>query len=496
MRRRNVRAAPLPPGTVLHADPRLQLRARGRVLVGGSPLRFFRLTDAGASLVRRWFGGEPPGREPGPAALARRLINAGMAHPEPAAHGPAMPLTVIIPVKDDQAGLSRTLAGLRASSLVVVDDGSDIPVDVPVSGTDGHRGSAPTVLRRVRSGGPAVARQDGLAGVTTPLVAFVDAGVDVTTAQLDRLCRWFEDPEVVAVGPRIVTVEGPGLVDRYEQVHSPLDLGSTPAAVGHGRSVSYLPTACLVVRGAAMEDVGGFDSALRFGEDVDLIWRLMARGQVRFDPSVSVSHPARSSVTALANQRFGYGLAAAPLAARHGSELAPVRVSGWSLGCWGLALVGRPFLALALGAYTAFALSRKLSSILPDSPVEATVLSVRGHWAAGASIADASVRVWWPLSALAALVGLGQPVRLLVTLAWLRKLRESDGPTWERLRQLGLGIVDDTAYGAGVWAGVWRARSPACLLPHVVNWPDSNTPDDRGPDGGGSNDGATGATGR
>ena len=43
--------------------------------------------------------------------------------------------------------------------------------------------------------------------------------------------------------------------------------------------VSYVPTAALLVRRAALDSVtpgGGavFDPALRYGEDVDLVWRL------------------------------------------------------------------------------------------------------------------------------------------------------------------------------------------------------------------------------
>ena len=41
------------------------------------------------------------------------------------------------------------------------------------------------------------------------------------------------------------------------------------------------------------------------------------------------------------------------------------------------------------------------------------------------------------------------------------------GPaTWSLLR-----LVDDAAYGAGVWAGCWRERSLAALRPDLTNWP-------------------------
>lgn len=461
--------SPLPDGTRLIADPSLRTQDDGHVLLGGSPFRFMRLTAAGARLVQRWLRGEPPTAGSGQTKLARRLIRAGMAHPDPPPIASPASITVVIPVKDDQAGLDLTLAGLDTVPVVVVDDGSRVPLVLrdrpPASGT--------TLLRRENAGGPGIARQTGLTVVETSLVFFVDAGVVVTAEQIERLSRWFADPDVVAVGPRVASADGPGLIDRFELANSPLDLGLTPSPVGHGRTVSYLPTACLAVRREAVDEAGGFDPALRFGEDVDLVWRLIERGDVRYDPSVVTTHPARGTLEALATQRYGYGLAAAPLAERHGSELAPVRTSGWSLGCWGLVLGGHPILGVALAAYTGVELSRKLAGVIPDHQVEAALLTARGHWFAGQALADAAARIWWPVSFLLSLPRspLARSARLLLALAWLQKARRTEGALDERLRHLALGILDDVAYGTGVWVGAWRHRSARCLLPLVVNWP-------------------------
>ena len=79
-----------------------------------------------------------------------------------------------------------------------------------------------------------------------------------------------------------------------------------------GSRVSYVPTAALLVRRSALDSVaiddaaipapghlagpgplssrGVFDPALRYGEDVDLIWRLHDAGwRVRYEPSVQDS---------------------------------------------------------------------------------------------------------------------------------------------------------------------------------------------------------------
>ncbi|MEM9131100.1 MAG: mycofactocin biosynthesis glycosyltransferase MftF [Actinomycetota bacterium] len=463
---------PLPATTTLAADDGLRLRANGRVLFGGNPLRVLRLTEQGAVAVSRWFGGEAPDDSPGATALARRLVDAGMAHPQPTQEpvAEAASLTVVIPVKDDEQGLLATLAGLtdHGIDLVVVDDGSADDVSALVADV------APdcTVVRRNTAGGPAQARQDGLARVGSELVAFVDAGVEVRGDDLQRLLRWFADPEIVAAAPRVASAPGIGDVAEYELASSPLDLGPTPSPVGPGRTVTYVPTACLVARRADVVEVGGFDPTLRFGEDVDLVWRLGRRGAVRYDPSVVVHHRPRATLSQLATQRFGYGTSAGPLARRHGAELAPVQVSTWSAAVIVLALLGRFKVSAAVAVFTAVALARKLDGVLPDHRVEAALLTARGHTWAARSVADAATGAWWPLATAAALAGWHRPLRWALLWRLWQRLSGGHGPIGRRLRHLGYGFVDDAAYGSGVWVGAWRSRAPRALLPRVVNWPD------------------------
>jgi GT2 family glycosyltransferase len=100
-----------------------------------------------------------------------------------------------------------------------------------------------------------------------------------------------------------------------------LDMGASPAEVAPGGRVAYVPSAALIVRRAAL---GGFDEALRYGEDVDLVWRLHDRGwRVRYDPRVVVAHARAARRRARVARRFRYGTSAAPLAIRHPGRLAP-----------------------------------------------------------------------------------------------------------------------------------------------------------------------------
>ena len=81
---------------------------------------------------------------------------------------------------------------------------------------------------------------------------------------------------VGAVAPRVRPVTGPSAAGRYLAARAPVDLGPRKARVAPLTRLSYVPTAALLVRRDAVGR--GFDPALRYGEDVDLIWRMVDAG--------------------------------------------------------------------------------------------------------------------------------------------------------------------------------------------------------------------------
>ena len=467
---------PFPAGTTLVADPSLRRRDGGQLLIGGSPLRFVRLSRQGADVVSAWMRGEPIGDAFGANRLARRLTGGGMLHPVPSAAGAdgssaasasGADVTIVIPVKDDASGLATTLAHLPPGiPTIVVDDGSSPPVD-----NAGLPGDV-TLIRRSVAGGPGVARQQALASVVSELVVFVDAGVTLPVDAVDRLVAWFADEQLVAVAPRIASSERDDRLARYERRHSPLDLGPVPARVAVGSPVAYLPTACLACRTAAVDASGGFDPTLRWGEDVDLVWRLVgAGGDVRYDPSIVAEHPPRPDLAAFARQRLGYGSAAGPLGDRHGERVAPLRMSGWSAAICALAFGGRPLIAAGVAAATAVALARKLAPTLPDPGVESALLAARGHAFAGRSTARAATRDYWPLTMALGASGLRGAALRLAFVSLATRIGDERNDSEQLLTDVALGVVDDLAYGLGVWKGAIASRSPRALLPHIEAWP-------------------------
>ncbi len=372
-------------------------------------------------------------------------------------------MTVVIPAWKRTPSLDHP--GVK--EVVVVDDGTVPPLTVEAA-------TAPSpvrVLRVADNRGPAAARNAGLALVTTPFVAFVDTDVDVPAGWLAGLIGHFGDDRVALVAPRVrSTPGGNATIDAFEDERGSLDLGDRPARVAAGTRVSYVPAAAIVCRTAALRVVGGFDELLRWGEDVDLVWRLVDAGwRCRYEPSVVVGHRARPEISGWMRQQFAYGTSAAPLARRHPGALAPLRVSGWSLAAWALVAAHRPFAAAGLTAATAVALQRKLRGV---PPAEAALLAGRGTLAAGEQIAGAVARAWWPLALplLASrrwrLVVAAALVAPAILGAWRARSRRPAS-------SVALRLAADVAYGAGVWRGAIRERSFAALVPDLSNWPPS-----------------------
>ena len=467
----------LPEGFRVALDPGARWAGDGTVLVGGAPIRLLRLTPTGRALVDRLAAGEPVPASPGAQRLARRLLDAGLAHPRlPAPESPPDGVVVVIPVHDDADGLAATLAALAGGPpVVVVDDASAdtgaIRVRVNEVGSTYATTSSGTrpetvLLHRRSRGGPAAARNDGWRAAEAPFIAFVDANCEPEPGWLDALLPHFADPHVAAVAPRILPpsdTEGGGALDAYEAVASPLDLGARQAAVRPGSRVPYVPTAALVVRRTALEELGGFDEALSVGEDVDFAWRLVAAGwSVRYEPGVIVRHPIRPGWSSWLKQRYRYGTSAAPLARRHGWAVAPAVMSPWTAGAWGLVAVGQPLLGAMTAGYSIAALSRRV----PQG--EALRLAGLGHLQGGMALTRALRRAWAPAAVALAVADrrsravLAAAVVVPTVVDWLQRRPALDPARFAALR-----LADDLAYAGGVWAGCARERSVRALLPDL-----------------------------
>lgn len=433
----------------------------GNVLIAGSPLRLFTLSDAGVRVLEAVERGEP--LPDGHERLTDRLLDAGALHPlapeqtEPPDRALER-ITVVVPARGEWPRFRPS-----ACRTIVVDDASTPPL--------AHADTSTELVRLDRNIGPGGARNAGLASVVTELVAFVDTDVDVDEAALAQLATLFADPRVALVAPRVrASTDQHGRLAAYERRHSPLDLGAAPARVAPTTRVSYVPAAVIVCRTAAVRAIGGFDESLRFGEDVDLVWRLASAGhRCRYEPAVVVRHRVRASLAAWCRQRCSYGSSAAPLAERHGAAVAPLRMSGWSGAAWAAVVAGFPITGLSIGVATTVALVRKLRTVPAR---ESLRLAGTGHLYAGRLVAGAISRSWWPIALVLAVVS-RRARRAVIAAVLVPALLDwrDERPDLDPATYVGLRVLDDASYGAGVWRGAWRARSVAALLPSFESWP-------------------------
>jgi mycofactocin system glycosyltransferase len=456
---------PLPPGLRLVLDPAVRIYADGRVLVGGAPGRILRLSEAGRAGLQALQAGSPC--SPATRRLGRRLVDAGLAHPRPDPRPrAAMDATIVVPVRDRAPELERclTCAGTDASVIVVDDGSADAGAVAAVCRRHGAR-----LIVATTGGGPAAARNRALLELETELVAFLDSDCRPAPGWIEALAGHFDDPLVAAVGARIRPLPATrgrraSVRQRYDIARCALDMGERESDVGPGRRVAYLPTAALLVRRAALAT--GFDPELRYGEDVDLVWRLCAAGwRVRYDPAVLVGHAEPDTWAGLLARRFRYGTSAAPLARRHPGRLpATVLRPRRALAC-GLALAGRPALALAVVAGSAAVLARRLQGTGVPA-IRAPMWAFAGAARTFAEMSRASTVLGGP--ALVMLAARAPRARLsMLTLLAAGPLREwrRRRPPLDPVRWTLASFVDDCAYGAGVWRGSGRERTIAPVRP-------------------------------
>lgn len=439
----------------------------GRLLVGGSPLTAMRLTDPALHMLGQ---GLVTVTDAATAHVADRLLATNLGSPDLGQLPPSdgRQLTVVIPVRDRPAQLDRTLAALSPLSVVVVDDASLEPTSVA---DVAHKHNAHLIGLPLNVG-PAVARNAGLATVTTPYVAFVDSDVEVTAAALTALTRHFADPAVSLVGPRIVGIsrsQKPTWFERYDTVASSLTLGTTPGTVRPGAAVAWLPSACLIARTTALGT--GFDPRLRVGEDVDLVWRLVDQGhRVRYDPTIEARHDARATLRGWLGRKFVYGTGGAPLANRHGSKVAPAVLTPTYAAAAAALLLRHPW-SVPASAAALLAGTRSARNALPNAPGRDAIaarIATRGLVWAVRQESALLLRHWWPATAIGATASRHvrrSLVTALVVDTIVSRCEHGSTPRLDLATTTAGRRLDDLAYGAGLWWGALRAGSPRVLIP-------------------------------
>jgi GT2 family glycosyltransferase len=178
-------------------------------------------------------------------------------------------VAVVIPTHDRRESLLRCLDALERQTrppdeVIVVDDAGR---DGLAAAVEARRGDLPVlVVRRATNGGPAAARNTGLAAVTTEVVALTDSDCEPAPGWLAAGLAALADPSVAVVQGRTAPAR-------------PVDPTRWDYTQDINRLTGLYEACNLFVRAADLRAVGGFPEHVRgFGEDVVTGWRLLRRG--------------------------------------------------------------------------------------------------------------------------------------------------------------------------------------------------------------------------
>ena len=199
-------------------------------------------------------------------------------------------VSIVLATHDRPRRLDALLESLRAQTLapdryevVVVDDGSPGEATTAVLDAQLARpGMQLRVIRRERSGGPSVARNEGWRAARAPLVAFTDDDCVATPTWAEAGLRAHaEHPGAVLQGRVDMN---PDELARYNPFSHTLEVHELGAG---------FETANVFYPRQTLERLGGFDEAAfrgPGGEDTDLAWRAIKAGAEPVFAATAVVH--------------------------------------------------------------------------------------------------------------------------------------------------------------------------------------------------------------
>ncbi len=211
---------------------------------------------------------------------------------------PAAPrLAVVVPAYRAagtiEVCLRAVLGGtLRPDEIVVVDDAS--PDDTRTRA----EALGVRVLVHVNNSGPSAARNTGWHTTTSPLVAFVDADVELAPDALARLVAALEDPSVVGANGILAAEVAAGFEGNPAGGRSPRQVVTRFVHASlhyqhlqHGARVASAFTSLCVFRRADLERMGGWDTRAvsRYADDVATRW-VLPPGSIAFVPAATGWH--------------------------------------------------------------------------------------------------------------------------------------------------------------------------------------------------------------
>ena len=224
--------------------------------------------------------------------------------------GAAAPdITVIIPTHARPRELSACLDALSRSNyerdrfeVIVVDDGSPIPVDCVV-GLFAHR--LDIRMLREENRGPAAARNAGAALARGRILAFTDDDCLPDPDWLRALVCGYSSNATLLIGGRTIN----GLADNIYSTasHLVMELVYSHYNANPERALFFASNNIAFSRQSFL-DIGGFDARFRTAEDRELCDRWRHAGHsLSYAPDAVVRHAHHLTLSTFLRQHFRYG---------------------------------------------------------------------------------------------------------------------------------------------------------------------------------------------
>lgn len=277
----------------------------------------------GGHQVHDWaFGLVDAGRRPKPALHVVAGVLADLPHTQvPPRDQPKV--SVIVCAYDAAGTIEACLRSLERLQypdveIIVVNDGSR-----DATGAIARRHARVRVID-ISNGGLSAARNVGLEAAAGEIVAYTDADAEVDPYWLLYLTQPFARPEIAAAGgPNVIPPHDPWVAQCVARAP-----GGPTHVLRDDRTAEHVPGCNMAFRRQALLEIGGFNPIyVRAGDDVDVCWRMEARGwTIGFAPAALVWHHHRANVRAYWRQQVGYGEGEAWLAPRHPDKFSDGRI--------------------------------------------------------------------------------------------------------------------------------------------------------------------------
>jgi glycosyltransferase involved in cell wall biosynthesis len=246
-------------------------------------------------------------------------------------------VSVVVPTYNRRVRLARVLAGFDRQTVpastfevVIVDDGSKDDTQSWLAGNTARSYAVKTL--RQENGGPARARNAGIAAASGELILFIDDDVEPTPELIAEHLRFHDaEADVVVIGPL-------ASLDHYAQPWVAWEQSKIERQYAAMERKEWEPsfrqfwTGNASVAKAHILAAGGFDVSFNRAEDIELGRRMHERGvRFRFNPKARGMHHAERSLDAWIAMHKSYGALEVQIFGGFGDEeLVDVLAHNWS----------------------------------------------------------------------------------------------------------------------------------------------------------------------